>query len=93
MHSYAHYHWRATELVRTRRAPAPPFARACLLLTRQRTRTQMAADKAKADKAKADKAKSFSSKEKRKRDLGQASRDKNWVEEEKRILREHGGGW
>ena len=43
-----------------------------------------------AEKAKADKAKSFSAKEKRKRDLGQASRDKNWVEEEKRILREHG---
>jgi hypothetical protein len=34
---------------------------------------------------------SFSAKEKRKRDLGQASRAKNYVEEEKRILREAGG--
>ncbi|RZC80825.1 hypothetical protein C5167_043430 [Papaver somniferum] len=34
--------------------------------------------------------KSFSQKEKRKRDLGQASRGKNYVEEEKRLLRESG---
>ncbi|XVE71858.1 hypothetical protein DITRI_Ditri10aG0185600 [Diplodiscus trichospermus] len=33
---------------------------------------------------------SFSKKEKRKRDLGQASRGKNYVEEEKRLLRERG---
>ncbi|KAK9903690.1 hypothetical protein M0R45_001050 [Rubus argutus] len=33
---------------------------------------------------------SFSQKEKRKRDLGQASREKNYVEEEKRLLRENG---
>lgn len=34
--------------------------------------------------------KSFSQKEKRKRDLGQASRGKNYVEEEKRLLRDNG---
>lgn len=33
---------------------------------------------------------SFSQKEKRKRDLGQASRGKSYVEEEKRLLRENG---
>lgn len=33
---------------------------------------------------------SFSQKEKKKRDLGQASRGKNYVEEEKRQLRESG---
>ncbi|CAM8890352.1 hypothetical protein QQ045_025012 [Rhodiola kirilowii] len=33
---------------------------------------------------------SFSQKEKRKRDLGQASRGKNYVEEEKRMLRDSG---
>ncbi|XP_075497708.1 uncharacterized protein LOC142556466 [Primulina tabacum] len=33
---------------------------------------------------------SFQQKEKRKRDLGQASRGKNYVEEEKRMLRENG---
>ncbi|XAR58569.1 hypothetical protein NMG60_11014017 [Bertholletia excelsa] len=33
---------------------------------------------------------SFAQKEKRKRDLGQASRGKNYVEEEKRLLRENG---
>ncbi|GMH02401.1 hypothetical protein Nepgr_004240 [Nepenthes gracilis] len=33
---------------------------------------------------------SFAQKEKRKRDLGQASRGKNYVEEEKRLLRESG---
>nr|GMD17164.1 UPF0690 protein C1orf52 homolog [Ipomoea batatas] len=33
---------------------------------------------------------SFSQKEKRKRDMGQASRGKNYVEEEKRLLRESG---
>lgn len=33
---------------------------------------------------------SFSQKEKRKRELGQASRGKNYVEEEKRMLRESG---
>ena len=33
---------------------------------------------------------SFSQKEKRKRELGQASRGKNYVEEEKRLLRENG---
>ncbi|KAE9611474.1 hypothetical protein Lal_00011526 [Lupinus albus] len=33
---------------------------------------------------------SFSQKEKRKRDIGQASRGKNYVEEEKRMLRESG---
>ncbi|WOK98502.1 hypothetical protein Cni_G07214 [Canna indica] len=37
-----------------------------------------------------DKNMSFSQKEKRKRDLGQASRGKNYVEEEKRLLRESG---
>lgn len=33
---------------------------------------------------------SFSQKEKKKRDLGQASRGKNYVEEEKRLLRDNG---
>lgn len=33
---------------------------------------------------------SFSQKEKRKRELGQASRGKNYVEEEKRLLRDSG---
>ncbi|KAJ0520230.1 hypothetical protein HanIR_Chr10g0457101 [Helianthus annuus] len=33
---------------------------------------------------------SFSQKEKRKRDIGQASRGKSYVEEEKRLLRENG---
>ena len=33
---------------------------------------------------------SFSQKEKRKRELGQASRGKNYVEEEKRLLRDRG---
>ena len=33
---------------------------------------------------------SFSQKEKRKRDLGQSSRGKNYVEEEKRLLRDQG---
>ncbi|CAL5425214.1 unnamed protein product [Camellia sinensis] len=33
---------------------------------------------------------SFSQKEKRKRDIGQASRGKNYVEEEKRLLRDNG---
>jgi hypothetical protein len=33
---------------------------------------------------------SFSQKEKRKRDLGQASRGKSYVEEEKRLLRDNG---
>lgn len=37
-----------------------------------------------------DKKASFSQKEKRKRDLGQASRGKNYVEEEKRLLRDSG---
>lgn len=37
-----------------------------------------------------DKILSFSQKEKRKRDLGQASRGKSYVEEEKRLLRESG---
>lgn len=37
-----------------------------------------------------DKAASFSQKEKRKRDLGQASRGKSYVEEEKRLLRDSG---
>lgn len=36
------------------------------------------------------KSQSYSQKEKRKRDLGQASRGKNYVEEEKRVLRESG---
>lgn len=36
------------------------------------------------------KALSFSQKEKRKRDLGQASRGKSYVEEEKRLLRDSG---
>ncbi|XP_072978588.1 uncharacterized protein [Typha angustifolia] len=36
------------------------------------------------------KSQSFSQKEKRKRDLGQASRGKNYVEEEKRLLRDSG---
>ncbi|XP_065861109.1 uncharacterized protein [Euphorbia lathyris] len=40
--------------------------------------------------AKEKKSASFSQKEKRKRDLGQASRGKNYVEEEKRLLRESG---
>jgi hypothetical protein len=35
-------------------------------------------------------AKSFKAKEKRKRDVGQSSRGKSYVEEEKRILRESG---
>eukprot|EP01066_Platyproteum_vivax_P009142 Platyproteum_vivax@DN3999_c0_g1_i1.p1 len=33
----------------------------------------------------------FSQKEKRKRDLGQANREKSYVEEEKRLLRQHDG--
>ncbi len=36
------------------------------------------------------KALSFSQKEKRKRDMGQSSRGKNYVEEEKRLLRDQG---
>lgn len=40
--------------------------------------------------ARKEKAISFAQKEKRKRDLGQASRGKNYVEEEKRLLRESG---
>ena len=36
---------------------------------------------------------SFSKKEKRKRDMGMQSRDKTNVEEEKRVLREFGGGY
>jgi|SaaInl85LU_5_DNA_1037374.scaffolds.fasta_scaffold82113_2 hypothetical protein len=48
---------------------------------------ELAAEKAKEDKKKKD----FNAREKRKRDLGQASKDKNWVEEEKRILRQGGG--
>mmetsp|Transcript_28210 Transcript_28210/g.67776 ORF Transcript_28210/g.67776 Transcript_28210/m.67776 type:complete len:192 (-) Transcript_28210:483-1058(-) len=49
----------------------------------------LAAEKAKklADKNKHN----WNAKEKRKRDLGQASKDKNYVEEEKRILRQAGG--
>ncbi|KAG0464285.1 hypothetical protein HPP92_019927 [Vanilla planifolia] len=39
---------------------------------------------------KREKKSSFSQKEKRKRDLGQASRGKNYVEEEKRLLRDSG---
>ncbi|XP_020258999.1 uncharacterized protein LOC109835433 isoform X2 [Asparagus officinalis] len=39
---------------------------------------------------KKEKSKSFSQKEKRKRDIGQASRGKNYVEEEKRLLRDSG---
>jgi hypothetical protein len=35
--------------------------------------------------------KSFNSKEKKKRDRGQASRAKNYVEEEKRMLRSYEG--
>ena len=40
--------------------------------------------------AAADAALSFRQKEKRKRDAGQASRGKNYVEEEKRLLRDSG---
>lgn len=46
-----------------------------------------------AEKKKKDDKKTFSAKEKRKRDLGQQAKDKNYVEEEKRILREAGGNW
>ena len=38
--------------------------------------------------AKKKKVENFQQKEKRKRDLGQASREKSYVEEEKRILRQ-----
>ncbi|CAM6111098.1 unnamed protein product [Calypogeia fissa] len=44
----------------------------------------------KADAMAEQRARSFSQKEKRKRDLGQASRGKNYVEEEKRLLRDSG---
>ncbi|XP_062515197.1 UPF0690 protein C1orf52 homolog [Corticium candelabrum] len=45
-------------------------------------------NKPKKEKTTTSKEESFKKKEKRKRDLGQASRGKNYVEEEKRILRE-----
>ncbi|KAI5060923.1 hypothetical protein GOP47_0023428 [Adiantum capillus-veneris] len=48
------------------------------------------AKKQKREKAAEARALSFSQKEKRKRDFGQASRGKNYVEEEKRILRDQG---
>lgn len=48
---------------------------------------ELAAEKAREEKKKKD----FNAREKRKRDLGQSSKDKNWVEEEKRILRQGGG--
>lgn len=51
---------------------------------------QLASQKKAADKTKNDKNKSFNAKEKRKRELGQQAKDKNWVEEEKRILRQAG---
>lgn len=50
-------------------------------------RTKDTIDK-KAPSSKKVKGELFREKEKRKRDLGMASRDKNFVEEEKRILRE-----
>lgn len=40
--------------------------------------------------SKADKDKTFRAKEKRKRDNGQQSSGKNWVEEEKRLLKQSG---
>lgn len=60
------------------------------LLTAQ-TRKEKEKEKEKErEKEKEKKNVSFSQKEKRKRELGQASRGKNYVEEEKRMLRESG---
>ncbi|KAJ4817307.1 UPF0690 protein [Rhynchospora pubera] len=55
-------------------------------LVRGETLLHAAANKMEREKEK----KSFSQKEKRKRDLGQTSRGKNYVEEEKRLLRDNG---
>lgn len=41
------------------------------------------------ESAKKRRVETFRQKEKRKRDMGQATKDKNFVEEEKRILREN----
>lgn len=59
---------------------------------RQRTRAALASGEQLADvqTRKEKKNLSFSQKEKKKRDLGQASRGKNYVEEEKRLLRDSG---
>lgn len=43
-------------------------------------------------KDKVDKDKTFRAKEKRKREWGQQSSGKNWVEEEKRLLKHSGAG-
>lgn len=45
-------------------------------------------EKAEKSSAKKRRVETFQQKEKRKRDLGQATSDKNFVEEEKRILRQ-----
>uniref|UniRef100_A0A7N0TUY9 Uncharacterized protein n=1 Tax=Kalanchoe fedtschenkoi TaxID=63787 RepID=A0A7N0TUY9_KALFE len=58
---------------------------------RQETRAKLAdAEQLTYVQTRKDKNLSFSQKEKRKRDLGQASRGKNYVEEEKRMLRDSG---
>ncbi|TNN47173.1 UPF0690 protein C1orf52 [Liparis tanakae] len=46
-------------------------------------------DSDKLDSAKKRRVETFKQKEKRKRDMGQATSDKNFVEEEKRILRQN----
>ncbi|XP_043688363.1 uncharacterized protein LOC122639553 isoform X2 [Telopea speciosissima] len=58
---------------------------------RQRTRAALAEGERLTNvQTRKDKNLSFSQKEKRKRELGQASRGKNYVEEEKRLLRDNG---
>lgn len=57
---------------------------------RQKTRTAIADGELLATAITSQEKKSFAQKEKRKRDLGQTSRGKNYVEEEKRLLRDSG---
>ncbi|KAD6120120.1 hypothetical protein R6Q59_026129 [Mikania micrantha] len=58
---------------------------------RQKTRAALREGEELANaRTRSEKAMSFSQKEKRKRDIGQASRGKSYVEEEKRLLRENG---
>ncbi|KMT15236.1 hypothetical protein BVRB_3g063460 [Beta vulgaris subsp. vulgaris] len=57
---------------------------------RQKTRASLADGEELATAITQKDKKSFAQKEKRKRDLGQTSRGKNYVEEEKRLLRESG---
>ena len=57
---------------------------------RQKTRAAIADGELLATAMTPQEKKSFAQKEKRKRDLGQTSRGKNYVEEEKRLLRDSG---